>query len=246
MLTANSSNDVCSTTRELAGGTWMQLHLAVTPSRRLCASLAFVFKFIGLRHQHADADTQTFTQSQQRLEGRVVGASRQATEPLLIQTRAPVHGVLVNLGVLGYQHFDRLAERRVRCRTRRDFSLRWHQREVYSAACAKVRAYIAYHACRQSSASQFGGFPVSDHNQQTANLRRLGEAFQQIRTEQGRELDELAASSGVEPERIRALERGELDPDLDMMLALAHALDRRPSAFVLRAEAIAEEHVRED
>jgi transcriptional regulator with XRE-family HTH domain len=57
---------------------------------------------------------------------------------------------------------------------------------------------------------------------------------------------ELAATAGVEPERIRALERGELDPDLDTILALAEAMDLRPSAFVLRAEAIAEEDSHED
>jgi transcriptional regulator with XRE-family HTH domain len=82
---------------------------------------------------------------------------------------------------------------------------------------------------------------VSEHQRQTANLRLLGEAFQQIRVEQGRDVAELAATSGVESERIFALERGELDPDLDTMLALANAMDLRPSAFVLRAEAIAEE-----
>jgi hypothetical protein len=57
---------------------------------------------------------------------------------------------------------------------------------------------------------------------------------------------ELAASTSVEPERIRALERGELDPDLDTMLALAEAMDLRPSAFVLRAEAIAKEDGHDD
>jgi transcriptional regulator with XRE-family HTH domain len=93
---------------------------------------------------------------------------------------------------------------------------------------------------------QFGGFSVSEHSHQTANLHRLGEAFQQIRAEQGRDVAELADLARVEPERIRALERGELDPDLDTMLALSEAMDLRPSAFVLRAEAIAKEHNQED
>jgi transcriptional regulator with XRE-family HTH domain len=79
------------------------------------------------------------------------------------------------------------------------------------------------------------------HKRQTANLRLLGKAFQQIRVEQGRDVDELAATSGVKSERIFALERGELDPDLDTMLALANAMDLRPSTFVLRAEALAED-----
>ncbi len=57
---------------------------------------------------------------------------------------------------------------------------------------------------------------------------------------------ELAATTGVKAERIHALERGELDPDLDTMLALAEAMDLRPSAFVLRAEAIAKEASRDD
>jgi DNA-binding XRE family transcriptional regulator len=128
----------------------------------------------------------------------------------------------------------------MRWRARRGFPFRWHEREVYSAVREKVRAYNGYHTRRQSSAAQFGGFSVSEHNRQTANLRRLGEAFQQIRTEQGRDVAELSASTGVDPEQIRALERGEMDPDLDTMLALAEAMSLRPSAFVLRAEAIAE------
>jgi transcriptional regulator with XRE-family HTH domain len=78
------------------------------------------------------------------------------------------------------------------------------------------------------------------------NLRRLGEAFHQIRTEHGRDIAELAATTGVEPGRIHALERGELDPDLDTLLVLAEAMDLRPSAFVLRAEAIAEADGYED
>jgi transcriptional regulator with XRE-family HTH domain len=57
---------------------------------------------------------------------------------------------------------------------------------------------------------------------------------------------ELAASTGVAPQRIRALERGELDPDLDTLLALAAAMELRASAFVLRAEAIAEQTAREE
>lgn len=134
----------------------------------------------------------------------------------------------------------------MRWRARRGFPFGGHEREVYSAGHEKVRAYIGYYARRQSSASQFGSFSVSEHSHQTANLHRLGEAFQQIRTEQGRDVAELAATTGVEPERIRALERGELDPDLDTMLALAEAMDLRPSAFVLRAEAIAKEDSHED
>lgn len=205
------------------------------------AFLAFIFKFIRLHHQDANAYAQTFTESEERIKGRVAGASQQAIKLLFIEVRASTHRVLINLGVLGDQDFYRLAKRCVRGRARWDFSLGWHEREVYSAAREKVRACIGYHVCRQSSVSQIGSFSVSEHNQQTANLRLLGEAFQQIRTEQGLDVAELAASTGVEPKRIRALERGELNPDLDTMLALAKAMDLRPSAFVLRAEAIAED-----
>lgn len=50
------------------------------------ALLALIFKLIRLRHKDANADTQTFTETQQRLKGRIARASRQATKLLLIQT----------------------------------------------------------------------------------------------------------------------------------------------------------------
>jgi Helix-turn-helix len=242
MLEEDRSDDAAFTTREieqqLSGCTYRKESNIAERSRAL---LTLIFKFIRLRHQDADADTQAFTETQQRLKGGITGASHQATKLLLIQARAPTHRVLVNLSVLGYQHFNRLAERCVRRRARWGFPFRWHEQKVYSAVREKVRAYIGYHRRRQSSAPQFGSFPVPEHNQQTANLRRLGEAFQQIRTEQGRDVAELAAATDVPAERIQALEAGTLDVDLDTMLALAKAMDLRPSAFVLRAEAIAKE-----
>lgn len=50
---------------------------------------------------------------------------------------------------------------------------------------------------------------------------------------------ELASAAGVELTRLQALEAGRLDPPYELLVALAGSLGVRPSAFVIRAEALA-------
>lgn len=64
----------------------------------------------------------------------------------------------------------------------------------------------------------------------------LGQAIRQVREQRGLSTGELAASLGIERERLDALEAGRLDPAYDLLLALAEGLGVRPSAFVIRAE----------
>jgi transcriptional regulator with XRE-family HTH domain len=78
---------------------------------------------------------------------------------------------------------------------------------------------------------------VSQREQQ--HLLALGLALGQIREEHGVSADQLAAATGVELARVRALEDGRLDPAYELLLALADGLGVRPSAFVIRAEALA-------
>lgn len=73
---------------------------------------------------------------------------------------------------------------------------------------------------------------------QQDSLRCLGIAFQQVREEQGLAVSELAQASGIPQQQIRALEAGTLDPDYELLLTLADQLNLRPSAFVIRAEAL--------
>jgi transcriptional regulator with XRE-family HTH domain len=49
----------------------------------------------------------------------------------------------------------------------------------------------------------------------------------------------LAAAVGVDEKRIRALERGQLDPEYELLLALADALEVPAAALVIRAEELA-------
>jgi transcriptional regulator with XRE-family HTH domain len=69
-------------------------------------------------------------------------------------------------------------------------------------------------------------------------LHALGEAVRQERERAGFSSVALAAASGVQESKLEALEAGRLDADLDLLLALAQALDIRYSAFIIRAEAL--------
>jgi transcriptional regulator with XRE-family HTH domain len=102
-----------------------------------------------------------------------------------------------------------------------------------------------YDACRRLSSSQFGRFSISERAHEQEILHRVGEAFQQIRTEQAQSVDELAAATGVPATRIHALEAGELDPDYALLLALADALGVPSAAFVVRSEELAKENSNE-
>jgi transcriptional regulator with XRE-family HTH domain len=46
----------------------------------------------------------------------------------------------------------------------------------------------------------------------------------------------LAAAADISSERLKTFERGELDPDYDLLVTLAACLDTRPSTFIVRAE----------
>lgn len=68
-------------------------------------------------------------------------------------------------------------------------------------------------------------------------LLALGEAIRHERNRRSLSVDALARTVRVETSRLLAVEAGELDPDYDLLIALAEALDIRPSRFVTRAEA---------
>ncbi len=68
------------------------------------------------------------------------------------------------------------------------------------------------------------------------DLLVLGKAIQEIRERHGLDAGDLAAAAGVAPARVAALEDGQLDPDFELLLALAKSMGIRPTAFFLRAE----------
>ncbi len=78
--------------------------------------------------------------------------------------------------------------------------------------------------------------------QQRDDLLALGRAVAEIRRERGVGLEELAATAGVDPRRIAALEAGRVNPGYGLLLALADGLGVRASTFVTRAEALAAEN----
>ena len=77
---------------------------------------------------------------------------------------------------------------------------------------------------------------MSDDQHRRRTLLVLGQAVRQVREEQGWKTDELAVATGIAQAQIQALEAGRLDPDYDLLLALAEGLGVRPSALFIRAE----------
>jgi transcriptional regulator with XRE-family HTH domain len=67
-------------------------------------------------------------------------------------------------------------------------------------------------------------------------LIALGTAVRTFREQRTLNVSALAASVGVEPTAILALEAGRLDPPYDLLLSLADALDLHPAALILRVE----------
>jgi len=57
-----------------------------------------------------------------------------------------------------------------------------------------------------------------------------------VREQHGLSAHDLAAASGVAPARVAALEEGQLDPDFELLLALANSMGIRQTAFFARAE----------
>jgi transcriptional regulator with XRE-family HTH domain len=86
------------------------------------------------------------------------------------------------------------------------------------------------------SSAQFGSISVSESTQDEQNLLALGRAIGDVRERCGFSASELAAATGIVQARIQALEAGRLDPDYELLLALADGLGVRPSAFVVRVE----------
>jgi transcriptional regulator with XRE-family HTH domain len=67
-------------------------------------------------------------------------------------------------------------------------------------------------------------------------LHLLGQAIQSIREARGVSVEALATTAELPSKQLEALERGQLDPDYELLLKLAECLDTRPSAFVVKAE----------
>lgn len=105
-----------------------------------------------------------------------------------------------------------------------------------------IRPLTGHRLCRQSSASDVAAEVI----QQQESLRLLGLAFQGIREDQKLSVSELTKTSGIAENRIQALEAGELDADLEMLLALGDGLGIRISALFIRAEKLSKEAGHED
>jgi transcriptional regulator with XRE-family HTH domain len=67
----------------------------------------------------------------------------------------------------------------------------------------------------------------------------LGDAIRELREQHRLTADELCAAAGLSPPRLAELEGGRLDPDLELIAAIARALGVRPSEIFLRAEQLA-------
>lgn len=65
-----------------------------------------------------------------------------------------------------------------------------------------------------------------------AELARFGESFRQVREQQRVSVADLAARTGIDAQRISALEAGRLDPAYDVMIALADGMGVPLSALV--------------
>ncbi len=60
-----------------------------------------------------------------------------------------------------------------------------------------------------------------------------------MREQHGLSAHDLAAASGVAPARVAALEEGQLDPDFELLLALAKSMGITQTAFYARADELA-------
>ena len=75
--------------------------------------------------------------------------------------------------------------------------------------------------------------------QQQQNLLMLGEAIRELRVRSNHSVRDLATICNVPPRRLAELEDGWLDPDLELIAAIARALGVRPSEIFVRAEQLA-------
>jgi transcriptional regulator with XRE-family HTH domain len=77
----------------------------------------------------------------------------------------------------------------------------------------------------------------------TYMLRGLGLAVRERREQRRLSQASLASALGVARQRISALERGQLNPRYELLVALADALGVQVGELVSRAEALARERV---
>jgi transcriptional regulator with XRE-family HTH domain len=63
-------------------------------------------------------------------------------------------------------------------------------------------------------------------------LVKLGQNIHRLREQQGMSLDKLAEAIGIEPQKLSGLEVGALEPDYEMLIALARGLGV-PSSVVV-------------
>ncbi len=69
-------------------------------------------------------------------------------------------------------------------------------------------------------------------------LTALGRAVHQLREEQGQTPSALAATAGLDLDRMEAIERGEDAPPFDVLVALANGLGVTKATLVKRAEEV--------
>jgi len=67
----------------------------------------------------------------------------------------------------------------------------------------------------------------------------LGEAISQLREQSRLTGDDLCAEAGLSPAQLTELESGRLDPDLELIAAIARALGVRASEIFIHAEQLA-------
>lgn len=67
----------------------------------------------------------------------------------------------------------------------------------------------------------------------------LGEAIRELREQHRLAAGELAVAAGLPPAQLAALEDGQLDPDLELIAAIARAIGVRLPEIFVRAEEIA-------
>ena len=65
-----------------------------------------------------------------------------------------------------------------------------------------------------------------------ADLIRFGQTIRQVREREGVSVADLAARTGIDAQRINAIEDGQIDPALDVMIALAEGIGVRLSALI--------------
>jgi transcriptional regulator with XRE-family HTH domain len=70
----------------------------------------------------------------------------------------------------------------------------------------------------------------------TKYLILLGRAVREVREQHGLSASDLASAAGVAPARVAAIEDGQLDPDLELLVVLAKSMGISPTPFFVRAE----------